>query len=106
MANIKDWIEQFEEKNNEKVVCIVVGLHYNDYYDEQDRRPEDKRNVMLSRKEGLKLLDEEFDSGYGGADCFRMLAWTQNFVLKIYEYDGSTGLEAIPRNPLHCEPDF
>lgn len=105
MANIKDWIEEFEKDNNEKVVCIVVGKHYNDY-DDEDRRPEAKRDVMLSRKEGLKLLDVEFDSGYGGADCFPMLAWTENFVLKIHEYDGSTYIEGVPRKPLHMSPYF
>lgn len=105
MANIKERLERIENKNSERIIAVVVGKHYNDWFDE-DRRPTHQRNTVLSRDDGLALLDVEYDNGYGGADCFPMYAWTQNWIIVILEYDGSTGIGCIPRNPIDCEPNF
>lgn len=107
MANIAKWLQDVEARTGEKIEAIVVGKHDND----PDRWSRDRvappgENVILSREDGLKKLDQEYDSGYGGADCFPMYAWTQSFVYLIGEYDGATGLHSVPRNPVNCEPEF
>ena len=106
MANIKDWLLSFEKNINETIESIVVGPHYNDRWNEPDRRPEHQRDVPISRDEGLALVNIEFDNGYGGADCFPVYAWTPNFIFAISEYDGATGYHTIPRNPVASEPEF
>lgn len=107
MSNIKEWLIEAEKFYGETIEAIVVGPH--------DKRPgrwgaDDKalsdENVILSRDDGLRKLDQEYDSGYGGADCFPMYTWTKSRVFFIGEYDGSTGITWAPRNPVALEPQF
>lgn len=53
-----------------------------------------------------KALDYEYDAGYGGADCQPIYAWTETRVILCHEYDGSTGVLWVPRNPTDIEPQF
>jgi hypothetical protein len=106
MANIRKWLEQFEQENKETIIAIVVGPHDDDRWEETDRRPEYQRDVVLTREQGLAILDVEYNNGYGGADCFPMYAWTEKSVLSISEYDGATSLNSFPRNPVNCTPTF
>jgi hypothetical protein len=103
MANIKDWLLEAETRTGEQIEAIVVGEHDNAGWDTPAAADE---NVLLSREAGLAKLDQEYDNGYGGADCFPMFAWTKSRVYFITEYDGSTGLASLPRNPVACEPGF
>lgn len=107
MANIRHWLEEAEAKFGERIEAIVVGPHdrrVSKY--SGDDKPESDENVVLSREEGLAKLDEEYDNGYGGADCYPMYAWTASRVYFIGEYDGATGPSWVPRNPTACEPAF
>jgi hypothetical protein len=108
--NLKNWIEQFEERKGQTVQKIVIGQHYDDKYayeeDHVDKAPPDMINKVLTREVGLTILDLDYDSGYGGADCFPFYAWTEDYVLFVAEYDGSTRLGRIPRNPIDVEPGF
>lgn len=45
------------------------------------------------------MLDYEFHQGFGSPGCDAIYAWTKNKVAVAGEYDGSAGVEAIPRNP-------
>lgn len=45
------------------------------------------------------LLDYAYDTGYGSADCHDVTAWTQDRVLFVHEYDGSTHVASVRRNP-------
>lgn len=45
------------------------------------------------------VLSYDYDSGYGGQDCHNFWAWTKTKVLSIHEYDGSTQVISVPRNP-------
>lgn len=45
------------------------------------------------------LLDYEYDTGYGGQDCHDFTAWTASRVLFVHEYDGSTYVRTVDRNP-------
>lgn len=103
MANIKEMLLEESKENNELIEAIVVGVHYDRKYDGEVRPDE---NIILSLEQGLAKLDEEYDDGYGGADCYPMYAWSKNWIYVINEYDGSTRLSSIPRNPINCKPKF
>lgn len=46
------------------------------------------------------LLHKEFDPGFGGnGDEFDFIAWTNNHVIINHEYDGSSNITSIKRNP-------
>lgn len=106
MANIRKWLEEAEGRYGERIEAIVVGKHYDDEYKEEERRPEHQRDVVLSRDDGLALLDDEYDNGFGGAHCFPMYAWTASRVFFIHEYDGATGMNYAPRNPGSIKTEF
>lgn len=106
MGNIKTWLLRAEENFGEEIEAISIGKHDRDEYRESDRRPEFARKALLSREQGLQILDEDYDSSYGSADCFPMYAWTKSRVFFVGEYDGATGLDSVPRNPLACNPCF
>src|SRR5690606_25316592 len=104
MANLREWLEQAETKYGEHIESMVVGQHYRDRWGSGPALPDE--NVLLDRDAGLAKVDQEYDNGYGGADCFPLYAWTASRVFFVTEYDGATGLSYIPRNPTACEPRF
>lgn len=56
--------------------------------------------------EARPFLDYQYDTGFGGADCHPVYAWTPTRVLFVHEYDGSTGVVSVPRNPTDCMPEL
>jgi hypothetical protein len=103
MANITDWLIDAEKEIGEQIVAVVVGKHYDVPW---AAPPLPDEHVILDRNTALMKLDKEFDDSYGGADCHPIFAWTENVIIVISEYDGSTHLNIIPRNPMACEPFF
>ncbi len=103
MANIRSWLENAVAEFGEPLEAVVVGQHYNVKYDEGPRPDE---NVILPPDVALKKLDQEFDDGFGGADCFPIFAWTKSWVFFIHEYDGATSLNRVPRHPINIKPKF
>jgi hypothetical protein len=95
MANIKDWLLEAEAEAGETIEAIVVGKHDDAPWDEE---PRDDENVVLTREAGLAKLDQEYNNGYGGADCFPMYAWMPSRIYFIGEYDGATGPNWVPRH--------
>ncbi len=102
-SNISKWLIEAEREAGETIEFIVVGQHDNHKW---DGTPNADENILLSREDGLKKLDVDYDSGFGGADCFPLYAWTASRVYFIHEYDGATGLQWAPRNPIAIEPTF
>ena len=103
-------------EDGEVVESIVFGgwrgnTPYNDEpyeegYGETDPPliPYDKRAVVLSFEEAIPFMKAwQFDGGYGGANTFATTIWTNQRVIIVGVYDGSTWLEGIPRNPC---PDW
>lgn len=103
MGNIRKWLEEAVVEFGEPLEAVVVGTHYNNRHD-GDPLPDE--NVLLSPDVALAKLDVEYDNGFGGADCFPIYAWTKSRVFFIGEYDGATGLNWVPRNPIAIEPSF
>ena len=107
MANIRKWLEDAEKTTGETIEAIVVGQHdARESRFQANDKPLPDENIILSREDGLKKLDQDYDNGYGGADCFPIWAWTANRIYFISEYDGSTRMNYVPRNPIAGEPDF
>lgn len=51
-------------------------------------------------------LDREYDTGFGGADCWPLYLWTPTRVVFVHEYDGATGVVSVPRNPVPGRPGY
>jgi hypothetical protein len=103
MANLRADLEEAEQFYGERIERIVVGKHYNQGWGVPAGKDE---NTILTREEGLAKLDLEYNNGFGGADCFPFFAWTKSRVFFVHEYDGATGVNWVPRNPVACEPEF
>lgn len=103
MTNLRESLEEAERLCGERIEAMVVGQHYNARYDVPLGKDE---NVLLSREDGLAKVNQEYDSGFGGADCFPLYAWTETRVYFVHEYDGATGLSWLPRNPRDAKPSF
>jgi hypothetical protein len=93
MANLIDWIEKLAA--SEKIRGVVIGHSFE--RDGNEARPYNDR--LLSWKEARPILDYDFFSGFGTADCHPVYAWTMNWIITVNEYDGSTSPVRIPRNP-------
>lgn len=50
----------------------------------------------------------EYDAGYGTVDCHNIVIYTTDTVYYIHEYDGSTEVQWISRNPtpFKKEPSY
>lgn len=111
-SNLVRWIE--EAAKNDAIEAVVIGpFGWGDWGDLEDgfredgcpvKIPKDKRGVVLPWDEAKKLLDYDFDSGFGSAECHAIYAWSASLVMWIHEYDGSTHLMTAPRNPIACKP--
>ncbi len=101
LANLAQGIEA--EAGEEQVLFAVVGEHYSHKWDD----PEPNHlGHLLPWADARKILDYNYDNGFGGADCHPVYAWTETKVIFVVEYDGSTGTSWVPRNPTACEPQF
>jgi len=92
-----------------KTVTLVDNVRDENYYDGIDPGdprsvPEDATNRVLSAAHAETLLNYAYDSGFGGADCHAVYAWTPDQVLFVGEYDGSTHIAAVPRHATDCKP--
>ena len=47
----------------------------------------------------LAAMDYEYEAGFGSMDCDDITFWTVKHVFYIHEYDGSTAIHSVPRNP-------
>ena len=103
-SNIKDWLEDAVAVYGEPLEAVVVGTHNDHTWNEGYPLPDE--NVILDVPTALAKLDLDFDSGFGGADCFPIVAWTKSRVFFIQEYDGATSLGWLPRNPMAVKPEF
>lgn len=109
MSNFYADIE--EKLAGEEVEAIVIHRKSWSQYslrttDEKKARenkfPDAKFDVPITLEEAKPILDYDYD--YGGPECHAVYIWTKTRVFVIGEYDGSTWVEAIPRNPESCKP--
>ena len=107
MANLRKELEEGLDEG-ERIEAVVIGEHDSDpnKYNDGPKREADKLNRVLTWEEAAPILDEEYDDGYGSAECWPFYAWSNTHIYFVREYDGSTSISAIPRNPRDIEPDF
>jgi hypothetical protein len=105
MANFLNDIEN--ALNGETPEAIAIGGYGGYCSDDSDPVPETKTNKPLPWNEEVKgWLNYEYSAGYGGEECHPIYIWTKTRLLLVSCYDGSTGVESIPRNPTEEEPMF
>jgi hypothetical protein len=96
-------IETFIE--GQTVRFVVIGdMGWSGY--REDSKPEVKKNVVQTWAEARESLNYDYDTGFGAPDCHAIAAYTENYVIMCYQYDGATGLFSVPRNPTAETPEM
>lgn len=107
-------------KSDEKIECLIFGPwgwgrapdkdgEWESGYGEPKPPavPFDKRGVILSWEESLPYLEGwDFYGGFGAPECYAVRVWTNQRVIWVTQYDGSTGLDSAPRNPTATMPNM
>lgn len=94
-----------EAARGEKIISIVIGeFGWGGY--KSEGKPEWVKGMVLSWEEARPTLNYRYDDGYGTPECQAIYAWTENWVIAVSNYDGSTHVYSIPRNPVGCMPEM
>lgn len=81
-------------------IRIPLMNSYSSYSnDTRDALVKQYNGQTISWEIAAPLLDYPYYSGYGSMDCHNIVAWTETQVIYIHEYDGSTSVCSLPRNP-------
>jgi hypothetical protein len=88
------------ETSGRPILAISLGSNRGGYSWDNSGPDHPLGSDPVSWAEALPYISYEYDSGFGGQDCHNFLAWTETHVLSIHEYDGSTCVISVPRNPL------
>jgi len=100
-GNLRRWV--LEAASGEEIEGVVIGWsEWRDYGVD----PGPLANKVAKWSEVEALLDFDFHTGYGGAGCNAIYAWTKSWVIAVSEYDGATGITRLPRSPTPCEPTY
>lgn len=100
-----NWYTELSKING--IEAVAVCKQYNDYeyinginfIDNEEKEP--KPVLFKTLLEAKKLLDVDFDSGYGSTRGAFFTAWTKDLVFFPVQYDGSEWMESVPRNPCN-----
>lgn len=105
MINFRTEILQALAANDEtaeNVEAVLVVSNLDSYYKRDDPRDKDVDKYLgkcVPWKEVEHFLNYEHDNGYGSQDCHNIRIWTAKHVYFIHEYDGSTYVDDVERNP-------
>jgi hypothetical protein len=106
MSNFARDIE--DEAAGEPIQAVVIGPFggwaSGSDEDRIHRNTAARRGVVLNWDEARPMLDYEYSSGFGAPECDAVWAWTPTRVLFVGEYDGSTCIVSVPRNPVDGKP--
>ena len=88
--------------DGEEIEAISLGTKgwWNDDQDEIKPKYYPKEQV----DEALKILDFEFDSGFGCEEGCRVFVWTKNVITIKTVYDGAENYVTVPRHPSDIVP--
>lgn len=95
MATFAQW---FKEKIDEPIKAIKIES-YVPFRNKPIKWPVVDPEKVYSLGDFGPWLNIEFDDGYGAQECPNIYVYTDNFVYYVHEYDGSTCLRKVPRNP-------
>lgn len=96
MSNFKDDI--LDAAGDEPIEAIVIGYSL--------IRDSEQVGQLLSWEEALPYLDYEYYTDYGSPDCNPITAWTSSKIIFVAEYDGSTSVSFVYRNPTPHMPTY
>ena len=69
--------------------------------------PFDKRGLPMSLDEARPMMQSwKFARGYGAPSCYAVYIWTNQRVIWVTQYGGSTRLNSAPRNPRAIMPEM
>lgn len=77
----------------------LMGSSFSYSEDTRDGPLKQYDGQVISWEIAAPLLDYSYCAGYGSMDCHNIIAWTETQVIYIHEYDGSTCVCSLPRNP-------
>lgn len=95
--------------SDEQIEAVVFGEWGWDGLSEPEPAPvpESARGQILSYEEAYPYGEGwSFYGGYGSPECYAVNIWTNKRVLYVVQYNGSTRLAAIPRNPTPHMPEM
>jgi hypothetical protein len=108
MDTLKDMFEA--AAGDEEIEFAVIGKHFSDAYGTNPDPNLPFNNAPLGKVMPWRLAKSfllyEYSSGFGGIDCHPVYAWTKTRVLYVHDYDGSTTIDSLPRNPIDVMPKF
>lgn len=92
---------------DEQVSSIVIGEMGWDHYNEVGKEiSSDLKGFLLNWDEARPLLNYEYDSSYGVPECHSVYIWTKSRVIFVAQYDGSTSITSVPRDPIAVIPEM
>ena len=92
---------------DETVEAVVFGDWGWGGYSEPDVKPVSdkyKGRVMSLEEAGPLMRGWRFNGGFGSPDCYATFVWTNKRIFFVTQYDGSTVLDWIPRDPANLKP--
>ena len=104
MSTFAEDIER--EAGDEEIEAIVITHSRDSWRETWIPKNELEPYLVRTWREVRSKLDYDYDTGYGGADCHGIYAWTPTRILFVAEYDGSTSLTSVPRNPTEGRPEL
>lgn len=101
-----DDIEQ--ATGGEPIEAVVIGdMGWTVYGKDERHAPAlAHKGELLTWDVARPLLDYVYDDGFGAPDCNAVYAWTATRVIYVVQYDGSTGIHWLPRNPTPTIPQM
>jgi len=94
-----------ELREDEVVEAVVFGQWGSLDEPEPNPVPADRKNMVLSFTEAKQYMKGwSFKNGFGELNCYAVYIWTNYRVFWVTQYDGSTELNSMPRNPIDCVP--
>ena len=104
MATFAEHIEAATHR--QPIEAIAIGPYGWDGYSDNEMVPADKQNRVLTWREAKPLLGYEYSSSYGAPQCHAVTVWTRDWIVFVSQYDGSTSIHALPRNPRDIKPEM
>lgn len=99
MANIATWLKLFEQDRREQIIGITIGVPRSDDEQRTYAVPDGDVHSLLSREDGIRLLNFDFENEHGEYGGLPFYAWTESWVAFGVDYDGKFKFRWVPRNP-------
>ena len=91
-------------ENPAYVEAVIITMPLADYLINSDGREVAGDKLVgkrLTWEKAAEVLNYEYDTGFGAQDCHSVLVYTRHNIYYVHEYDGSTNIKYMPRNPTH-----